>query len=505
MAHDVPWNERAAILFRAAAIMRAPAGRAGRARGLRGREAGGRGRRRRLRGDRLLRVLRAGGAPALGPARRVGQVAGRDQHVLATSRGHRRGDLAVELPARDPHRHGHGRVGHRQWRAVQAGGADARRRAPSGRDPRTRRASRPACSPSSPASARRSAPPSSSTRRSRSSRSRDRRRSACTIIERAAVLQPGQRQVKRVLAEMGGKNAIVVDADADLDLAVPAIVASAFGYAGPEVLGRGARDRAGSGVRRARRAGGRGGARSFRSGPAQELRTVFGPLIDTDAYERVRRYQSLARDEADVIVEREDLPDGGWYRGPNVAVTDNPRARIVTDEIFGPVLVMLRATDFDHALALANDTDYALTAGLFSRSPSRIARATRSLRAGDVYVNRGITGARVGRQPFGGSGLSGVGSQGGRARLPVAVRRIPRGHREHDPAGFRTTTGRTGVSAITQDVAFGARSSRRHRDRSTPRGLRRSSGRPTVARRHHHGRRRSHLAARPRRRDGSGR
>ena len=232
------------------------------------------------------------------------------------------------------------------------------------------------------------------------------------IIERAAVVRPGQRQVKRVLAEMGGKNPIVVDADADLDVAVPAISHSAFAYAGQkcsaasrvialepvfdELVERLA-----------------GAARIVPVGPAHDLRTVCGPLIDTDAYERVLRYESLARDEAEVIVERDDIPDGGWYRGPTVAVADDPRARIVTDEIFGPVLTMLRATDFDHAVALANDTDYALTAGVFSRSPSRIAHATRSLRAGNVYVNRGITGARVGRQPFGGSGLSGVGAKAG--------------------------------------------------------------------------------------------
>jgi RHH-type transcriptional regulator, proline utilization regulon repressor / proline dehydrogenase / delta 1-pyrroline-5-carboxylate dehydrogenase len=156
-----------------------------------------------------------------------------------------------------------------------------------------------------------------------------------------------------------------------------------------------------------------GAARIVPVGPAQQLRTVCGPLIDAEAHERVLRYQSLARDEGDVVVERDDSPDGGWYVGPTVVVTDNARARIATDEIFGPVLTMLRARDFDHAVALANDTDYALTAGLFSRSPSRIAHATRALRAGDVYVNRGITGARVGRQPFGGSGLSGVGSKAG--------------------------------------------------------------------------------------------
>jgi RHH-type proline utilization regulon transcriptional repressor/proline dehydrogenase/delta 1-pyrroline-5-carboxylate dehydrogenase len=232
------------------------------------------------------------------------------------------------------------------------------------------------------------------------------------IVARAATVRPGQRHVKHVVAEMGGKNPVVVDTDADLDVAVPAIVHSAFAYAGQKcsaasrviAVGPIFDELAGRLV---------GATAIVPAGPAAELRTVCGPLIDGDAHERVRRYRSLAREEGDVLIERNDVPECGWYLGPSVAVTDNPRARIATDEIFGPMVTMLRAEDFEHALTLANDSDYALTAGLFSRSPSRIAEATRTLRAGNVYVNRGITGALVGRQPFGGHGLSGVGAQTG--------------------------------------------------------------------------------------------
>jgi RHH-type proline utilization regulon transcriptional repressor/proline dehydrogenase/delta 1-pyrroline-5-carboxylate dehydrogenase len=127
----------------------------------------------------------------------------------------------------------------------------------------------------------------------------------------------------------------------------------------------------------------------------------------------VRRYQALAATEGEVLLARTDLPAGGWYAGPTVVLARGPDTRIATDEIFGPLLVVLRADDFEHALALANTTDYALTAGLCSRSPARIRRAAEILRAGNVYVNRAITGARVGRQPFGGYGLSGVGSKAG--------------------------------------------------------------------------------------------
>jgi len=137
-----------------------------------------------------------------------------------------------------------------------------------------------------------------------------------------------------------------------------------------------------------------------------------GPLIDADALRRVERYQELAHREAEVVVHRKDVSDGGSYAGPMLCVAppDHPLAR---DEIFGPLLTVLPADDLDHAVAIANDTDYALTAGVFSRSPATIERLGRELRAGNVYVNRHIVGAVVGRQPFGGFGLSGVGSKAG--------------------------------------------------------------------------------------------
>ena len=231
------------------------------------------------------------------------------------------------------------------------------------------------------------------------------------IIERAAVVRPGQRHVKRVTAEMGGKNAIVVDADADLDEAVPAIVHSAFSYAGQkcsaasrlvvvqpvfdEVIDRLA-----------------GAIDLVVLGHPADLATKVGPLIDEAALQRVERYQALAHREATVVMHRKDMPTGGWYAGPMLCIAgaDHPLAR---DEIFGPLLTAMPAADLDEALALANDTEYALTGGVFSRSPATIERVGRELRAGNVYVNRHIVGAIVGRQPFGGYGLSGVGSKAG--------------------------------------------------------------------------------------------
>src|SRR5215471_10238896 len=210
---------------------------------------------------------------------------------------------------------------------------------------------------------------------------------------------------------MGGKNAVVVDADADLDVAVPAIVQSAFGYAGQKCSAA-SRVIALAPVFDELLTRLVGAAAVVPVGHPSELRTVCGPLIDEEARARVLRCRDIARDDGDVVLERADVPDEGWYVGPTVVVADR-ESRVARDEIFGPILAVLRASDWDDAVALANDTDYALTAGVFSRSPSRIAHAARVLRAGNVYVNRSITGALVGRQPFGGFGLSGVGSKAG--------------------------------------------------------------------------------------------
>ena len=233
-----------------------------------------------------------------------------------------------------------------------------------------------------------------------------------SIVERASVTRPGQRHVKRVIAEMGGKNAIIVDSDADLDVAVPAIVDSAFGYAGQKCSAA-SRVIALDPVFDATVARIVGAASIVPVGPPTAMSTVVGPLIDEDAYKRVRRYQEIARGEGEVVLLREDVPDTGWFVGPTVVTTNAPDAHIASEEIFGPLLVCMRGRSIDHALELANRPPYALTGGVFSRSPATIARVTRGMRAGNIYVNRSITGAVVGRQPFGGYGLSGVGSKAG--------------------------------------------------------------------------------------------
>lgn len=228
----------------------------------------------------------------------------------------------------------------------------------------------------------------------------------------AAVPQPGQHHMKKVVCELGGKNALIIDADADPDQAVPAAAYSAFGYAGqkcsaasrlivldavyesivPRIVGC---------------------SRELLLGHPASPGVQVGPVIDADAHRRVRGYIEQAPAQGLVLLQRDDVPAGGWFVGPTIVAVDDPGAPIATEEIFGPVLAVLRARDFDHAIELANGTDYALTAGVFSRSPVHLQRAAAELRAGNVYLNRHITGAVVGRQPFGGYGMSGIGSKAG--------------------------------------------------------------------------------------------
>ncbi|HWC11210.1 MAG TPA: L-glutamate gamma-semialdehyde dehydrogenase, partial [Acidimicrobiales bacterium] len=232
------------------------------------------------------------------------------------------------------------------------------------------------------------------------------------IVETAAVHRRGQRHVKRVVAEMGGKNALVIDADADLDQAVPVALTSAFGYAGQKCSAA-SRLVVVDAVYDAMVERLVGAARQLRVGHPRDVGVDLGPLIDADAQKRVRSYVEAAPAEGRVVLAADDVPNDGFFVGPTVVADVAPGARLASEEIFGPVLAVQRATSFAHALEVANDTDYALTAGIVSRSPSHIRTAAAELRAGNVYVNRATTGAVVGRHPFGGYGLSGVGSKAG--------------------------------------------------------------------------------------------
>jgi RHH-type proline utilization regulon transcriptional repressor/proline dehydrogenase/delta 1-pyrroline-5-carboxylate dehydrogenase len=237
--------------------------------------------------------------------------------------------------------------------------------------------------------------------------------------------------VKRVIAEMGGKNAIIIDADADLDEAVAGVVKSAFGYQGQKcsacsraiVVG----DVYEPFLKRLVEA-----TKSLKIGPAEDPATSVGPVIDEESFRRIQRDIEVGKAEGRLVlaVDPGPLADRGWFIGPHIFADVPPTARIAQEEIFGPVLAVMRAADLDQALKIANGTDYALTGGIFSRSPASLDRARREFLVGNLYLNRPITGALVNRQPFGGFKMSGIGSKaGGRDYLLQFV--IPRTITEH--------------------------------------------------------------------------
>jgi RHH-type proline utilization regulon transcriptional repressor/proline dehydrogenase/delta 1-pyrroline-5-carboxylate dehydrogenase len=234
------------------------------------------------------------------------------------------------------------------------------------------------------------------------------------INRQAAVVPPGQKHLKRVIAEMGGKNAILIDDDADLDEAVVGVIKSAFGYAGQKCSAC-SRVIVLAGIYEPFLARLVEAARAVRVGPADDPETEVGPVIDADARKRIIDYQRIAAAEGRVVYRAEAGPvaDQGYFVGPMIVADVSPGARVAQEEIFGPVLAVLKADDLDDGLRIANGTAYALTGGLYSRSPANIERVRREFRVGNLYINRGITGALVDRQPFGGFKLSGTGTKAG--------------------------------------------------------------------------------------------
>ena len=232
------------------------------------------------------------------------------------------------------------------------------------------------------------------------------------IVRRAAVVQPGQRNVKRVIAEMGGKNAIVVDEDADLDQAVAGVVASAFGYAGQKcsacsrvvVVGSAYAD-----FKKRLKAA----VESLAVGSPEDPYTTVPPVISEAARTKIESYITVGHKEGRLVAKGAQ-PDGpGWYVSPHVFEGIGRESRLFREEVFGPVLVLMEASTFSAALEIALDSPFALTGGVFSRNPRHIEQARREFRVGNLYINRKITGAIVGRQPFGGSAMSGLGDKAG--------------------------------------------------------------------------------------------
>jgi RHH-type proline utilization regulon transcriptional repressor/proline dehydrogenase/delta 1-pyrroline-5-carboxylate dehydrogenase len=234
------------------------------------------------------------------------------------------------------------------------------------------------------------------------------------INREAAEVCPGQDHVKRVIAEMGGKNAILIDDDADMDEAVHGVAASAFGYQGQKCSAC-SRVLVPEAVHDAFLARLIEATRSLKIGPAEDPGCHVGPVIDEEAYQRILATIEKGKGEARLAFAGDvgGLADEGYYVAPHIFADVAPSASLAQEEIFGPVLAVLRCRDLDHALEIANGTRYALTGGFFSRSPEHIARVKREFRVGNLYINRKITGALVDRQPFGGFKLSGIGSKAG--------------------------------------------------------------------------------------------
>ncbi|MCW6037497.1 L-glutamate gamma-semialdehyde dehydrogenase [Spirulina subsalsa FACHB-351] len=233
----------------------------------------------------------------------------------------------------------------------------------------------------------------------------------CYIYAEAAKLKPGQKHLKRVIAEMGGKNAIIVDESADLDQAVAGVVASAFGYSGQKcsacsrvVVLESVYE---SFMHRLIEA-----TKSLNVGKAEDPSTTVGPVVDQEARDRILEYIEKGKQEA-TLAFQSPTPTGGYFIPPTIFSDVSPDATIAQEEIFGPVLAVIKAANFNQALEIANGTNYALTGGLYSRTPSHIEQARRDFEVGNLYINRNITGAIVARQPFGGFKLSGVGSKAG--------------------------------------------------------------------------------------------
>jgi len=231
------------------------------------------------------------------------------------------------------------------------------------------------------------------------------------ILKQAAIVHPGQHHVKRCIIEMGGKNAIIIDNDADLDEAVDGVLYSAFGFAGQKcsacsrsIVLEEVYDKFVDRLIEATKA--------LTITGSENPAAYYGPVVDQEAYHRILGTIEKAKKNHKLLYQGE-APSGGYYIPPTIFEVEDPNAELTQEEVFGPVLALLKAKDMDQALTIANGTQYALTGGLFSRSPENIEKVQENFECGNLYINRGITGAMVDRHPFGGFKMSGVGSKTG--------------------------------------------------------------------------------------------
>ena len=233
------------------------------------------------------------------------------------------------------------------------------------------------------------------------------------IFERAAKVHPGQRWLKRTVLEMGGKDAIVVDETADLDAAAEGIVASAFGFQGQKcsacsraIVVDEVYDRVLDKVIERTKA--------LTVGDPAEPTTYMGAVIDRNAFDKIKSYIEIGKQEGKLVLGGDTgNGDDGYFIPPTIISDIAPDARLAQEEVFGPVLGFIRARDYDHALEIANNTQFGLTGGVYSNDRDRLERARDEFHVGNLYFNRKCTGALVGVQPFGGFNMSGTDSKAG--------------------------------------------------------------------------------------------
>lgn len=232
------------------------------------------------------------------------------------------------------------------------------------------------------------------------------------INELAAKPQKGCIWIRRVVAEMGGKDAIVVDADSDLEAAASGVVAAAFGFQGQKcsacsraIVHEAVYDRFLDSIRAKTEA--------LQIGPAEDPSHHMGPVISDRARKTILDYIETGKQEGRLITGGAPAPGDGYYIQPTIIADVPSTARIFQEEIFGPVLAVTKASDFDHALALANDSDYGLTGAAYSNNRAHLDKAREAFHVGNLYLNRKCTGAMVGAHPFGGFNMSGTDSKAG--------------------------------------------------------------------------------------------
>ncbi len=232
------------------------------------------------------------------------------------------------------------------------------------------------------------------------------------INELAARPQKGQIWIKRIVAEMGGKDAIVVDDDCDLDAAVEGVAVSAFGYQGQKCSACSraiVHERVYDSFLEKLKAR----AAKIKTGSPEYPQYYMGPVISAGAKKSILGYIDVGKTEGDLLVGGGDVPAEGHYIPPTIIANVDSRSRVFQEEIFGPVLAVAKARDFEHALAMANDSPYGLTGAIYSRNVEHLERAREEFFVGNMYINRKCTGAMVGSHPFGGFNMSGTDSKAG--------------------------------------------------------------------------------------------